>query len=69
MLGYKVKGDDMSMTIKIAILFFILISDVVCGVVVTRKLNEQGRGDMVTIMLPALAISTIVVGVILFVAL
>lgn len=50
--------------------FAILVSDAIfCGVVLIRKLNAQGKGDTAKIILPALGGSTIVVGIILFIAL
>lgn len=59
----------MSVTVKVLILLAILVSDAICGVVLTRKLNAQGKGETAKIILPALGSSTIVVGIILFIAL
>ena len=59
----------MSMSIKVLILFVIVVSDAFCGVMLTRKLNEQGKGNVAKIILPALGASTIIVGILLFVVL
>jgi hypothetical protein len=68
-LEYNSKGTDMSIIMKVFILVAILVSDAICGVVLSRKLNEQGKGNTAKIILPALGSSTIIIGIILFVAL
>ncbi len=54
---------------KIIVFVAVLLSDVVAVLVVTRKLNAQGRSDQARLIAFALLSSIVVVGVVLFVLL
>lgn len=59
----------MDLTTKIIVFVAVLLSDVVAALVITRKLNAQGRSDQARLIAFALLSSIIVVGVVLFVLL
>lgn len=56
----------MDLTMKIVIFSAILVSDVIAGLLIIRKLNAEGQGDKIFIVIPALGIGLIVTGVVLF---
>lgn len=57
----------MTLTLKLIIFFVVLIGDVIAAFVISRSLAQQGRGDLVKIILLAFAMSLVVTGVVLFV--
>lgn len=59
----------MDLTTKIIVFVAVLLSDVVAALVITRKLNAQGRSDKARLIAFALLSIIIVVGVVLFVLL
>ena len=59
----------MDLTTKIIVFVAVLLSDVVAALVITRKLNAQGRPDKARLIAFALLSIIIVVGVVLFVLL
>lgn len=59
----------MDLTLKTLLFVALLLSDVITALVVTRKLNAQGRAGQARLIALALLMSVIVFGVVLFVVL
>jgi hypothetical protein len=57
----------MDIATKIIVFTAVLIGDVIGAIMVSRKLSEQGRTEMIRIIVPALLLGLVGVGVVLFV--
>lgn len=59
----------MDLTLKLIFFVALLVSDVIAVLIITRKLNAQGRPDQARLIALVLLMSVIVFGVVLFVVL
>lgn len=56
----------MDLSMKIVIFSAILVSDVIAGLLIIRKLSAESQGDKIRIVIPALGVGLIAIGVVLF---